>query len=439
MSTGDPLTLDASDRLLILAPHPDDETIATGGVIQKALAMGLPVHVVYLTYGDNAETSFIVYRKRLVVGGEHVQQMGLVRHDEAVAANGVLGLSPDRLTFLGYPDFRTLTIWTDHWGDAQPCESMFTRTTAVPYDNAYRPGAPYKADEILADIEAQIRRVRPTKIFVSHPADHNPDHLSLYLFTRIALWNLAGEIQPQLFPALVHHPEWPAPAGLNPQLPLDPPARLERDNIWHANPLTPEEVSVKETALQQHRTQYKMSAGYLNSFIRSNELFGTMDEPVLRVSTEGQIVSSAQDAAGGVSQLLTNSERAKWVGVEQRGVWLEDGAVVVAVEFSRPLGAEVAASLYIFGYNPDRPFAEMPKLQVRFTSFGHVIQDGPRKLVKSPVSLLRSARGYQVRAPLDFLGYPKYVLGSVRTYARKVPLDWIAWRVIDIENDSAAN
>ena len=38
MNSGGEITLEASDRLLILAPHPDDETIATGGVIQKAVA-----------------------------------------------------------------------------------------------------------------------------------------------------------------------------------------------------------------------------------------------------------------------------------------------------------------------------------------------------------------------------------------------------------------
>ena len=122
--------------------------------------------------------------------------MGLIRHGEAVAAAAILGLSPDQLIFLGYPDFRTLKIWNEHWGDAPACESMFTRTTIVPYDNAFRPGTPYKADEILADIETVIREFKPTVIFTSHPGDHNPDHLSLYLFTRVALWNLAEELQP---------------------------------------------------------------------------------------------------------------------------------------------------------------------------------------------------------------------------------------------------
>ena len=149
--------------------------------------MGLPIRVVFLTYGDNAETAFIAYRKRPVVRGKSVQAMGLVRHGEGLAAAGVLGLRPEQVTFLGYPDFRTLVMWAEHWGDCEPCSSMFTQTNVVPYENAFRPGTPYRADEILADIESILREFQPTKLFVSHPADHNPDHLSLYLFTRVAL------------------------------------------------------------------------------------------------------------------------------------------------------------------------------------------------------------------------------------------------------------
>lgn len=42
----------ASDRLLVLAPHPDDDTIAAGGTLLRAAARGAEVHVAYLTDGD---------------------------------------------------------------------------------------------------------------------------------------------------------------------------------------------------------------------------------------------------------------------------------------------------------------------------------------------------------------------------------------------------
>ena len=49
-----PVTLLPQDRVLVLAPHPDDEVIGCAGVIQRAVAMSLPLRVVFLTYGDAA-------------------------------------------------------------------------------------------------------------------------------------------------------------------------------------------------------------------------------------------------------------------------------------------------------------------------------------------------------------------------------------------------
>ncbi|MCB1569830.1 MAG: PIG-L family deacetylase, partial [Xanthomonadales bacterium] len=47
------LELRDSDRLLVVVPHPDDETLATGGLIQRALLAGAALRVVFATDGDN--------------------------------------------------------------------------------------------------------------------------------------------------------------------------------------------------------------------------------------------------------------------------------------------------------------------------------------------------------------------------------------------------
>ena len=60
-------TLTPSDRIIVFAPHPDDETLGCGGIIQQAVAMKLPVRIVWLTYGDNNEWAFFLYRKRPVL------------------------------------------------------------------------------------------------------------------------------------------------------------------------------------------------------------------------------------------------------------------------------------------------------------------------------------------------------------------------------------
>src|SRR6476646_4479916 len=47
------LTVGADTRMLVFAPHPDDEVLAAGGLIQQVREGGGTVHVVYLTSGDS--------------------------------------------------------------------------------------------------------------------------------------------------------------------------------------------------------------------------------------------------------------------------------------------------------------------------------------------------------------------------------------------------
>ncbi|MBN2830786.1 MAG: PIG-L family deacetylase, partial [Candidatus Omnitrophica bacterium] len=55
------------ERVLIFAPHPDDEAIACAGVIQEALSKGAKVKIVYLTHGEHNQFAFIVYKKRVIL------------------------------------------------------------------------------------------------------------------------------------------------------------------------------------------------------------------------------------------------------------------------------------------------------------------------------------------------------------------------------------
>ncbi|MDD5506660.1 MAG: PIG-L family deacetylase, partial [Candidatus Omnitrophica bacterium] len=85
------------DRIFILAPHPDDETIGCGGIIQEALSKGADVRVIYLTNGDHNQFAFIVYEKRLTFRSAEFIHMGKVRRDEAIKAMAGLGLNKDKL------------------------------------------------------------------------------------------------------------------------------------------------------------------------------------------------------------------------------------------------------------------------------------------------------------------------------------------------------
>ena len=427
------IELTSKDRLLILAPHPDDEVLGCGGMIQKAVARGLPVRVVFLTYGDSNQWSFLVYRKHPVVTPKGVQRMGLLRRDEALAAAKVIGLSADYLTFLGYPDSGTLDIWDAHWGDRPPLLSRLTRVRAVPYKSALRPGAPYKGENILQDLKTVLRDFRPTKVFVSHPADHNPDHRALYLFTRVALWDLEKEVTPELYPYLIHFKRWPKPRGEHPTELLEPPAALTQQIQWRSHRLVTEERHRKKDALKAHRTQYGYSAKYLLSFVRSNELFGDFPRvPLPPSSSLASLLRNEMEGGEGVPEELTDQEQAAFVGFEERAVQLQEGQLILSIKFSRPLAETVEASVYFFGYRSDKSFAQMPKLHIKFGALTHEVYDQDHKLPQDLIQVTRQPGELTLRVSLEALGNPQKILTSARTYLGEVPLDWVSWRVLDL-------
>src|SRR5260370_20574447 len=86
-----PLRLHASDRLLYFAPHPDDETLAGGGLIQKASAMGARLCVVFLTNGDRNPWPQRVMERSLFLDAKARRRWGLTRQGEARAALDMLG------------------------------------------------------------------------------------------------------------------------------------------------------------------------------------------------------------------------------------------------------------------------------------------------------------------------------------------------------------
>jgi LmbE family N-acetylglucosaminyl deacetylase len=434
-STGQ-VSLAADDRILILAPHPDDETLATGGIIEKAVAMGLPVRVVYLTNGDANQWSFLLYRKRPEVGARAIESMGEVRRSEAISATHVLGLQRNQLIFLGYPDFGNLQIWDRHWGAAPPYKGLLTGATVVPYPDAYRPGAAYRGEEVLADVEAIIGDFKPTKIFVSHPADQNPDHLAFYLFTRVALWDLAAELRPELYPYLVHYPRWPEPRGYHPDAVLVPPADLAEDASWLSEPLSAAELGVKRDALQQHKTQYEANQRYLESFLRTNELFGDMPAvPLVQGASDMSLSQRALLSGDRAGDQLTEEERARFVGLEARSVRLEGSDLVFTIGFSNTLAEGVEASAYFFGYRPDESFAGMPKLHVKFSDMAHQVYDGQKELPASAVLVTRGPGQITIRVPLTLMGDPQRILFNARTYLGSVPLDSTEWRVLSLPGD----
>jgi len=409
-----PVALQDSDRILVLVPHPDDEVLGAGGVLSEAVRRGLPLRVVFLTNGDSNEWSFLAYRKRPVLMPGGALAMGAIRHQEAVAAAAALGVPSRDLTFFGYPDYGTLDIWRSHWGPSPPDRGRLTRARAVPYPTAFRPGAPFKGEEILADLETILRDFKPTRIFVSHPADHHPDHAALYLFTRVALWDLQGEVAATVHPFLVHYPGWPRTKGL-PGQELSPPDRLLAGFHWQSRDLDPEAVTAKRLALAAHRTQYGYSTTRLLPFVRPNELYGDLTVPVL----------AAAEAA---------SEPVDLQGLTVRRV---RDQLEIGMELQEPLTEGSAVSLSALGYRPDVPFAAMPKLEVRIGPHAWTVRDQGRVLPRAAAWGGAQDHRLVARIPLASLNDPRRLFLQVRTGSRRSALGQTPWWLVELRPGTA--
>jgi LmbE family N-acetylglucosaminyl deacetylase len=80
---------------LILAPHPDDESLGCGGLIAACVADGRPPLVAILTDGAGSHPGSRAYPP---------ERLRKIREQEARQAVAHLGLPSDRIIFLGEPD-----------------------------------------------------------------------------------------------------------------------------------------------------------------------------------------------------------------------------------------------------------------------------------------------------------------------------------------------
>jgi LmbE family N-acetylglucosaminyl deacetylase len=133
----------AKRSALVLAPHPDDETLGCGATILRKVAAGTPVTVVVVADGRHSHRS------------EHItaEGLGAMRRAEMVEAGRRLGLPTDALRQFGYED-RTL---------------------------------PEHEDELVPRIADLVDELRPDEVYVTGVFEPLPDHAALGRATRRAL------------------------------------------------------------------------------------------------------------------------------------------------------------------------------------------------------------------------------------------------------------
>ncbi|GHF61774.1 LmbE family N-acetylglucosaminyl deacetylase [Deinococcus metalli] len=255
-------------RVLMLSPHPDDETLCCAGMIQQARAAGADVTIVWATAGDGFEFDAMVTRRVLDPSAQDMRALGNARVLEARRAAALLGVDAAHTVMLGYPDGGLHSLYTTNYARAYTVPT--TAAAAVYITGALTPGAPYTGQALEADLGRVLDRVQPDLVLVPSPQDFHPDHHTL---SSIAQRLLAHRQQTAHLRFWMVHGglEWPLPKGLHPQLSLTVPP-LAPLTPWQRVDLADAQAATKLAAVDAYGTQTRILGRFMRAFVRRNEL-----------------------------------------------------------------------------------------------------------------------------------------------------------------------
>lgn len=272
-----------ADRILIVAPHPDDETLGCGGLIARGVAAGADVHVVLMTNGDASELGVLLGERELSLSARAYVALGNMRQQESLHALALLGLPRSHVHFLSYPNNGLAALWRpDHWLYSRPFESPYTKISTSPYERSFTPQAPYCGLQVLSDLVSLLNQIRPTAVYVTHPRDIHPDHWATNAFVRYALATVSARggrwaDETSVYGYIVHWPLYPAPSRMSVKLLLVPPSELAGPHAgWLRLELPADVRQRKLKAIWAYRSQSPRFDRLLLRFARANESFALL-------------------------------------------------------------------------------------------------------------------------------------------------------------------
>lgn len=198
-------SLDVSEfgPTLVVAPHPDDESLGAGGTLALLRKSGTPAHVLFVSDGTQSHPHSRTYP---------ADRLRAVREAEARDALRVLGLAETDATFLRLPDTRVPT-----------------------------PGAEGFAGAVARIVEV-LDGFRPETVLVPWRRDPHRDHR--------ATWHLlqAARSRASAPARYLEYPIWLWELGLPHDLPQPGEVRIRRVAVAEAQP-------IKRRAIDAHQSQ----------------------------------------------------------------------------------------------------------------------------------------------------------------------------------------
>lgn len=215
------MEFDNTSRVLVVAPHPDDESLACGALIQTALRGGAAVRVILVTDGDNNPWPQRWIERRWRIDALARKRWGERRRVEAQAALLQLGVDLSQVSFLGWPDQGLTTTLIEN----KASQSLW-----------------------MDEIETWM----PSHIVLPALEDRHPDHSACRVMLEVAL--AKQERRPTLLEYLVH-------------------GRANEHGQTVSVALDSHMLQRKQAAVLMHRSQITLSRKRLMAHVRSSEYF----------------------------------------------------------------------------------------------------------------------------------------------------------------------
>lgn len=154
--------------VLILVPHQDDEVNIAGQIIPSIVEEGLECRICFTTNGDFREED------------------GPVRAKEALTVAEFLGVTPENLVFLGYPNYDEKRHLHDYPNESMPSfghDKTYGCLDGRPCWSARRAEGPraIAGESTVADIADVVASFMPD-VILCVDFDAHPDHRALSLF-----------------------------------------------------------------------------------------------------------------------------------------------------------------------------------------------------------------------------------------------------------------
>ena len=138
-------------KILVVSPHPDDESLGCGGTLRKHVVEGDKVHIIFLTSGEKGGH------------GKPLHETAKIREQEAKEAARILGISQ-----------------VEFWREP---------------DSKFR-----VSERTIKKLQVKLKEWKPEVIYVTHDKEMHPEHRAAARLVQRSLSNgLARVIRPQVF------------------------------------------------------------------------------------------------------------------------------------------------------------------------------------------------------------------------------------------------